>query len=143
MFLDMLALLRFRLPCLRCVYLLCMRLPCMLVLCTLALPMLVLCAPAVRSLAVRVCAMRFRAGRVVYLYSARLHRADFFRQRRRHHFQRPSAPSDASARRPLLLMHMHLPYPLTLSPCCRFNPLKTTPGHVVFGLDYSGLAISL
>ena len=109
MFLDMLALLRFRLPCSRGVHLLCMRLPCMLVLCTLALPMLALCAPAVWSLAVRVRAVRFRAGRVVCLCSARLHRADFFRQRRRHPFQRPSAPSDAPARRPLMLMHWHLP----------------------------------
>ena len=111
----MLALLRFRLPCSRGVHLLCMRLPCMLVLCTLALPMLALCA------AVRVRAVRFRAGCVVYLYSARLHRADFFRYRRRHHFQRPSAPSDAPARRLLLLIHMHLPYTLTHSKCCRFN----------------------
>ena len=120
-----------------------MRLLCMLALCALALPMLALRAPAVRALAVRVRAVRFRAGRVVCLCSARLHRADFFRQRRRHPFQSPSAPSDAPARRPLMLMHMHLPYPLTHSPCCRFNPLKTIPGHVVFGLDYSGLASSL
>jgi len=38
-----------------------------------------LCAHAMRSLAVRARAVRFRAGRVVYLYSARLHRGDFFR----------------------------------------------------------------
>ena len=109
---------RLRFPCSRCVHLLCVPL---------------LCVPA-------LCAFVWC---VVCLCSARLHRADFFRQRRRHPFQSPSAPSDAPARRPLMLMHMHLPYPLTHSPCCRFNPLKTIPGHVVFGLDYSGLASSL
>ena len=44
----------------------------------LALPMLALHAPAVRALAVRL-----RAGRVVCWCSARLHRADFVRRRRR------------------------------------------------------------
>ena len=66
---------RLRFPCSCCVHLLCVLLLCVLLLCVPAL-----CA--------------FVLG-VVCLCSARLHRADFVRQRRRHHFQRPSAPSDA------------------------------------------------
>ena len=46
--------------------------------------------PAARALAVRGRGERLRAGRVVCLRSARLDRADFARQRRRHPISRPA-----------------------------------------------------
>ena len=65
----------------------------------LALPMLALRAPAVRALAVRARAVRLRAGRVVCWCSARLHRADFVRRRRRVDVDSTtSTPKDSSPR---------------------------------------------
>ena len=56
-----------------------------------------------------------------------------------------SVPSDTPPWRSRMLLHMHLPWPLLpthLWPpyALVFNLLKTMPGHVVFGLDYSGIA---
>jgi hypothetical protein len=78
----------------------------------LALPMLALRAPAVRALAVRARAVRLRAGRVVCLCSARLHRADFVRRRRRPHFQRKGRIQADLLRHTLdshFCLHYHLP----------------------------------
>ena len=89
----------------------------MLALCALALPMLALRAPAVRALAVRL-----RAGRVVCLCSARLHRADFVRRRSRPHFQRQGRNQADLLRHTLdshFCLHYHLP------------PVRLTRGSVV------------
>ena len=104
---------RLRFICSRCVHLLCVHLLCAFVL------------------------------GVVCLCSARLHRADFLRQRRRHTFNAPQRPLMPLHGVPSCSCTCICRTPCPPPPCSCFNPLKTTPGHVVFGLDYSGLASTL